>query len=114
MIIKFTNAQVNYLIHRPEDCIAEVLFQDFPEDNIHREAQKLNIKIEKEKKIETDDLTPIQKAILVEMVEGSTYQCAYRNHGEGNLPSGVMRTIKNAVAKLEMIDGIKNINVPYH
>jgi len=114
MIIKFTNAQVNYLIHRPEDCIAEVLFEDFPEDNIHRVAQKLSFKIEKEKKLDANDLTPIQKAILVEMVEGSTYQCAYRNHGEANLPSGVMRTIKNAVAKLETIGGIANIKVPYH
>ena len=113
MIIKFTDKQVDYLIHRPEDCIAEVLHHEFLGEDIHLEAGRLSIQIEKTKKIETKGLTDLQKAILKEMIEGSTYHCAFIAEFS-DIPAKTLTTIRTTAKKLETIDGIENINIPYY
>jgi len=111
--IRFTKKQIKYITHRPEDCLAEVAVNsDFPDVSLeaaHSEAWDLMVILDKNK-LDLDKLSPIQKFMLKDCFEGSTFHCNSYAHGAPGEFDKDIETGRTAAKKLEKYLGA--IDVP--
>jgi hypothetical protein len=112
-IIKFTKKQIEFLTHRPEDCLAEVMVNsDYPHVSLklaHTLAWELITGLEKRKSVDLSKLSRIQRDMLKDCIEGSTYQCATYAEDEAQYDRDI-KCMYATAAKLEPFLG--RIDVP--
>ena len=76
-ILKFTPHEAKIIKHRLEvpDALADALEADFGNDDVADAAIWLRVRLDMRNAIDFDALTKVERAVLVDSLEGSTYFC---------------------------------------
>jgi hypothetical protein len=108
---KFTKGEIDFLNHRLAlpDCLSEVLSDNEDDlvasgfENVERECTRFQAMIENNT-VENllADMTPLRRAILRDVVEGSTFVACYpTDHPDADAPRrAAVRVARSAASKL--------------